>query len=132
MDILKNVLRVQKFSGFMLMALVILNIVGMAWSGGGTADTNNIYTAMRWLCNTARSMLGAVAMVLVVMAGVTYAIGQVLGAETRARAAVWATAMLTGAVIGLVIYIVMPYVIGALFTGTAGGGGNPCDDVAAS
>ncbi|MCX6778480.1 MAG: hypothetical protein NT157_06395, partial [Candidatus Micrarchaeota archaeon] len=32
-----------------------------------------------------------------------YAIGQVLGSETRARATVWATAMLVGGIIGLII-----------------------------
>jgi Na+-driven multidrug efflux pump len=60
-------------------------------------------------------------MVLVVLAGATYAIGQILGAETRARAAVWATAMLTGAVIGIVIYIIMPPLLKILLPTNAGG-----------
>jgi hypothetical protein len=57
-----------------------------------------------------------------IMAGGVYAIGQVLGAETRARASVWATAMITGAVIGLVIYLVLPGLISWLYKGSAGSG----------
>jgi hypothetical protein len=54
----------------------------------------------------------------------------VLGAETRARASVWATAMLTGAVIGILIYLITPMVLKALLADTGvtfvEGQENPC------
>ncbi|MBI5228254.1 hypothetical protein HY988_06705 [Candidatus Micrarchaeota archaeon] len=65
-------------------------------------------------------------MLLIVLAGAIYAIGQILGAETRARATVWATAMLTGAVIGIIIYILAPVILIALVPGATGKAGNPC------
>jgi hypothetical protein len=83
------------------------------------------------LCSISQTFLGAAVMVLIVLAGVTYAIGQILGAETRARATVWATAMLTGAIIGAIIYIVAPTIINALLSNSGvtplgGGSSNPC------
>jgi hypothetical protein len=55
------------------------------------------------LCTNIKSIIPVVALLMFIMAGGVYAIGQVLGAETRARASVWATAMLVGGVIGLII-----------------------------
>jgi hypothetical protein len=75
-------------------------------------------SALTQLCQMSQTFLGFTAMVLIVMAGAIYAIGQVLGAETRARAAVWATAMLTGAVIGIIIYLVTPFLVSTLLTGS--------------
>ncbi|MDD5023397.1 MAG: hypothetical protein PHU63_04475, partial [Candidatus ainarchaeum sp.] len=58
-------------------------------------------------------------LILVVLAAIIYAAGQVLGAETRARANVWATSMFVGAVIGGLIYLVVPVFLGALLGGSA-------------
>jgi hypothetical protein len=77
----------------------------------------------------AQQFLGIAVMVLIVFAGAIYAIGQILGAETRARAAVWATAMLTGAIIGIIIYVITPPLVSLLTAGTGvstAGGSNPC------
>ncbi len=58
--------------------------------------------------------MAAAIMIMILLAGATYAFGQVLGAETRARASVWATAMMTGALIGALIYLITPVIIDAL------------------
>ncbi|MFH1471040.1 MAG: hypothetical protein ABIF01_04790, partial [Candidatus Micrarchaeota archaeon] len=57
-----------------------------------------------------------------IMAGGIYAIGQMLGAETRARASVWATAMLVGGVIGLVIAASANFLLTMFATGLGSGG----------
>ncbi|VVC02598.1 Uncharacterised protein [Candidatus Burarchaeum australiense] len=57
---------------------------------------------------------------MLLIAGLIYAAGQIMGAETRARANVWATALLTGGIIGLLIAASAPYVLqlfGSFFTG---------------
>ncbi|MFH1447725.1 MAG: hypothetical protein ABIG39_02580, partial [Candidatus Micrarchaeota archaeon] len=56
-----------------------------------------------------------------ILAGGIYAIGQVLGAETRARASVWATAMLVGGVIGLIIAASAQYLVSIFAQFTIGG-----------
>ena len=132
MNIIGYMNKLNAIGKYLLILVLVINLVSLiAASGtsGGTgsgASVGNLGTAMKSLCATAKSFLGATAMILVVLAGATYAIGQILGAETRARASVWATAMLTGAVIGIVIYIVMPPLIGTMFAGTATSG-DPCD-----
>lgn len=77
----------------------------------------NISNALVSLCSISKAVLGVGVMLMIILAGAIYAVGQVLGAETRARATVWATAMLTGAVIGVIIYIVTPVIVGAIISG---------------
>lgn len=98
------------------------------------AQTSGVISGMQTLCRTSQIFLGVVSMLLIVLAGTAYAIGQMMGAETRARAAVWATAMLTGAVIGIIIYLISPSIIKAFIgTGTRVGSGlagttnDPCE-----
>ena len=83
-----------------------------------TSGFNNLSAALSSLCSGIKSLIPIVAFLLIVAAGVVYAAGQMLGAETRARASVWATAMLVGALIGLLIVIVTPAVLNALYSGT--------------
>ena len=109
-----NVYETTKSAGrFFVIASMILGVMSMASATGG------LNSGLSTLCTQARTFLGISAMVLIVLAGAVYAIGQILGAETRARAAVWATAMLTGAVIGIIIYLVVPSIINAMTAGTS-------------
>ncbi|MEW6036061.1 MAG: hypothetical protein AB1529_05590 [Candidatus Micrarchaeota archaeon] len=115
MNIIGYMNKVNAIGKYLLLA--VLALAPLAAAADPTAG--NLASALNILCTNAKTFLGATAMILVVLAGATYAVGQVLGAETRARAAVWATAMLTGAVIGIVIYIIMPPLIAALLGTTS-------------
>jgi hypothetical protein len=66
------------------------------------------------LCTDLKGILPIAAMLMVVLAGVIYAAGQMMGAETRARANVWATAALTGALIAILIVVVAQPVLDAI------------------
>ena len=70
------------------------------------------------VCLTIKGIVPVVALLMFIMAGGIYAIGQVLGAETRARAAVWSTAMLVGGAIGLIIAASAGYLL-RMFSGAA-------------
>jgi hypothetical protein len=61
------------------------------------------------------------AMLAIVLGGVIYAAGQIMGAETRARANVWATAALTGALIAIMMAVVAPAVLGIIYSGSSAG-----------
>ena len=63
----------------------------------------DMVTELGKVCGNIKNVVPIVALLMFILAGGIYAIGQVLGAETRARASVWATAMLVGGVIGLII-----------------------------
>ena len=77
-----------------------------------------VQDAMSQLCLGLTQMLPVAAMLMIILAGVIYAAGQMMGAETRARANVWATACLTGALIAVLITVVAPSVLGAIINNT--------------
>jgi hypothetical protein len=100
--------KVKRYGGYLLALVMLFSLFSISFA------SSNLNAALATLCTTGQAVLGGIVMLLIVLAGVSYAIGQVMGAETRARATVWATAMLTGAVIGAIIYLVMPPVIVAM------------------
>jgi hypothetical protein len=66
------------------------------------------------------AILPIIAFTLFVLAGVAYGVGQFFGADTRAKAAGWGMSALTGAIIMLIIYIMGPVIITALYPSSAG------------
>ena len=81
-----------------------------------TADpTSSIQATLGAFCSGATAMLPPAAMLMVVIGAVVYAAGQVMGAETRARANVWATAALMGAFVAMLITTVSPPVLQMIY-----------------
>ena len=70
--------------------------------------------ALSDLCGELKDLVPVAAMLMVLLASVIYATGQMMGAETRARANVWATSCLTGAIIGLLIASVAPPILASI------------------
>jgi len=97
--------------------LVVLAV--MVASVFATTMLGTVRDAMSSLCAGLTQMLPVAAMLMIILAGVIYASGQMMGAETRARANVWATAALTGALIAILIAVVAPPVLTAINNGTA-------------
>jgi ABC-type xylose transport system permease subunit len=121
---------------YLLLSIAVVCLAGVSFA---ESTPENISTAMCSFYNTLKGALAVGMMLLTVLAAIVYAVGQMLGAETRARASVWATAMFVGAIIGALIYIIMPYILGILMgpenfdpaTACSGGngGGVPIADV---
>jgi hypothetical protein len=82
---------------------------------------SNMTLAIKDLCRGLRELLPVAAMMMIILAGVLYAAGQMMGAETRARSNVWATAALTGALIAILIVVIAPPVLDMIYSGSAGG-----------
>jgi cell shape-determining protein MreD len=97
--------------GVFLALLLAMSIVA--------AQTQSMLTGVQrtvsQLCSDLYTLMPVVAMLMVVFAGVIYASGQMMGAETRARANVWATAALTGALIAILIVTVAKPVLQAIY-----------------
>jgi len=83
-----------------------------------TIASGQISAALSNLCVLIKNMLGIGMMFMVVSSALVYSIGQVMGAETRARASVWATSMFNGAIIAALIYLLVPFVLTTLLTST--------------
>jgi uncharacterized membrane protein YagU involved in acid resistance len=111
----KEVEKMRKIA--LLLVLLLANLV-MAQQGG----TGAIITALCDLYKFLQQTLPVFAAVLIIFAAVIFAAGQVMGAETRARANVWATAMLTGALIGFAVAIIVPWFLDVIWgAGTISG-----------
>lgn len=90
----------------------LLFLAGLLFSTLG-----DLPTAVSALCDSLTALLPIVGMLMVLVAAVVYALGQIMGAETRARGNVWATACLGGALMAFLIVAVAPPVLGAIFGG---------------
>ena len=93
--------------------LVVLVAVSLGFAVV-TGPLSSVGSAINDLCIGLRAMLPVAAMLMIILAGVIYAAGQMMGAETRARANVWATAALTGALIAILIAVVAPAVLNTI------------------
>ncbi|MFA6908227.1 MAG: hypothetical protein WC263_05365 [Candidatus Micrarchaeia archaeon] len=98
----------RKIGIFVVMAALVASVFATSLLTGLTQSIND-------LCVGLKSMLPIAAMLMIILAGVIYAAGQMMGAETRARANVWATAALTGALIAILIAVVAPAVLSSIY-----------------
>gem|GEM_PF-319991 len=103
-----------RISSFFVIAALLF---GFSFAQGVAGVANTVGD----LCAGVKGILPVAAMLMVVLAGAIYAAGQVMGAETRARANVWATAALTGALISVLIVVIAPPVLSAIYPDAAGG-----------
>ena len=104
----------MKFGKAMLFAFMFSLLASFAFAG----PTDQLKTALSQLCQGLSQMVPVAAMLMVLLASVIYATGQMMGAETRARANVWATSALTGAIIGILISVIAPAVLQTIAGGT--------------
>jgi len=101
----------RKIAAFAILALVSATFAAVS-------GLSSVYSAIGSLCAGLTQMLPVAAMLMIILAGVIYAAGQMMGAETRARANVWATAALTGALIAILISVVAPSVLNTIYNPT--------------
>jgi hypothetical protein len=101
------------FLGIFVVAL----LAGVLAATSGLSGLSGLSNGLQQFCSSVKQLLPIAAMLMVVLAGVIYAGGQIMGAETRARANVWATACLTGALIAILIVVVAPPVLNAIYQG---------------
>ena len=97
-------------SKHLLVFLLALSLAGLAMA----TDTADVNKALTELCNFFDTILPIGIMLVIVLAGIVFAIGQTMGAETRARANVWATNLMIGAIIGAVVYVLAPWFLNTM------------------
>jgi hypothetical protein len=96
-------------------AIIMALALAMALVSADSSLLSGVQGAMSALCGSLRALLPVAAMLMIMVAGVIYASGQIMGAETRARANVWATAALTGALMAILIAVVAPPVLQMIY-----------------
>jgi hypothetical protein len=86
--------------------------VGALMAGVAAAASGIDIGPITTVCTSVKGAVPVIAFTMLIIGGLIYAAGQIMGAETRARANVWATALVVGAIIGLVIAASAPFVVG--------------------
>ena len=112
---------------YILLMFLVLASMGVLFSDN---VIGNLSGAADELCSSAQSLLKVGIILMIVLGAATYAIGQILSSEIRGRATVWATSMFMAALFAAVIYVIVPWVIGAMWgtgSGLGGVGKNGCD-----
>ncbi|VVB58986.1 Uncharacterised protein [Candidatus Anstonella stagnisolia] len=107
---------------FIFLALVCAGLTSAAVG-------DEVRAAVSSLCSGLQGMLPIAAMLMIVLGAVIYAAGQTMGAETRARANVWATAALTGALMSILIVAVSQPLLNALYPGISCSGEAPAQNL---
>ena len=75
----------------------------------------NLKFALSELCTNTKSLIPVIVFLMIVAGGVVYAAGQVFGAEVRSRANVWATAMVIGSLICILLVTVVPQFLATMY-----------------
>ncbi|MBD3210340.1 hypothetical protein GF318_03075 [Candidatus Micrarchaeota archaeon] len=113
-------------SGLVIVLLYIL--LPMFMSGQTVPPSVDVQAAFLELKNIAQQSLIFLIGLFIVTAAAAYVLGQFAGANTRAKATVWATGLLAGAVVAAIIYVVIVEIFGrfqapGIFAGTEALGG---------
>ncbi|MEM4367308.1 MAG: hypothetical protein QW035_04240 [Candidatus Anstonellales archaeon] len=98
--------------------LAIIFVVGLLAAATPTNTGTNINKAMCSIVNTVKAVIPSIVFLLVIAAALVYGVGQLLSAEMRSRASVWASSMIVGAIIAILILILVPPIMDALLAGT--------------
>ena len=97
---------------YITLFLVLVLLISPVFAEEAPVDVlGNIQIAMCELLDTARGVVNIVIIMMIILAAITYAGGQVMGAETRAKATVWATTMVVGAIVAVLINVLLPQIL---------------------
>jgi len=103
--------------GISAVVIVLLYYLLPQFMGGGDVPlAPNIFEEFTNLKNMAQSALLYLIFTFVVISALFYILGQFAGAQTRAKATVWATGLLAGAVVCAILYVVVVEIFGRLET----------------
>ena len=100
----------MKPSPAIFFSFLLLSASGL-FAASAVSGAVNVADSLCQIYNDMQGLLPPLAMLLVVLAAVIYAAGQVGSAEFRANSGKWATALIVGAVLSLVLILILPGIL---------------------
>ena len=88
-----------------LLLVSLLSTTLVSAQTGLVSPTQRLIAGLNDICISLVGILPIIAILLFVLAAAAYGIGNVFGAEMRSKATSWATTMIVGAIISLLIWI---------------------------
>ncbi|MCS7109545.1 MAG: hypothetical protein NZ903_01980 [Candidatus Micrarchaeota archaeon] len=96
-------------TGFLLAFSLLISLIYAQASG---EITIRLVQSLNNLCVQMTQILPIIAIVLFVLAALVYGIGHVFGAEMKTKAIGWATSMVVGAIISILIFLLAKPILG--------------------
>lgn len=91
-------------------------------SGGNVPSSIDVGAQFTTLLELAKSVLVLLILLFIILAAIVYVLGQLADAQTRSKATVFATGLLSGAIVSTIIYVIIIALFSqfqtGLFTGT--------------
>lgn len=112
----KSMLTAVGVAAVLIALLFIIQQQALQATKDKAAAAKFVEDRLKDLRNLAESALVILIIALVILSAIVYALGQMAGAETRARASVWATGILAGALVATVIYVLFFQILTSLGT----------------
>lgn len=115
----------MKFRYFVLPLLAVVLMSGLV--AAATAD-ETAGSITKQLCDIQKLITGVLptlALIMFFLAAIAYAAGQVFGAEMKAKAQGWAMSLIVGGMIGIILAVIAPYIVGQ-FAAMIGGSVTTC------
>jgi len=82
------------------------------------SSTTDLQTLLQEFCTFMYGVVGQLAMVMILLSSIVFSLGQMLGAEMRARMVVWAHNLFMGAITGVLLAVILPWALGVVIGGT--------------
>ena len=101
--------------GVSALVIILFAFFVPIFSGGGEPDLD-IEGMLKDLSDLAQQSLLFVIIVMIVLSAAVYTIGQMFGAETRAKANVWSQILLGSSIVATIIYVLIAYVFVGLIS----------------
>lgn len=81
-------------------------------------SATDLETLLRDFCTFMYDIVGQLAMIMILMSSTVFSLGQLLGAEMRARMVVWAHNLFMGAITGVLLAVLLPWALGQIVGGS--------------
>jgi uncharacterized protein YacL len=103
----------------MVFILLLSSLSTLAFAVTPTSMATDIANALCGFQTLVYGILPTLALIMFLFAGLAYAVGQVFGAEMRAKAQGWAMSLLVGGIVGIFIAVLAPILV-TIFTNMGG------------
>jgi hypothetical protein len=94
---------IKKFLHFFIFFFIFVALI--------FSQNTRLNSVFYFICTNSFFYLPIISLILVIGAGLIYASGQIFGADTKAKATSWATAMIIGAFVGFLLIFLLPPII---------------------
>lgn len=94
------------------MILIVFSIFALVFAQDISDFSQRLVNSLNGICVQLTQILPILAILLFVLAAVIYGIGHIFGAEMKSKATGWATSMVVGAVISLLIFLLAKPILG--------------------